>query len=425
MEERTMPAATRDAPDRTTRFGFAFIGVLLIAVNLRVSFVSVGPVLANISNDLELSSAAAGFLTGLPLIAFAVFSPLAPGFASRLGLDRALWMSVLILASGIVLRSLPVPGFIWAGTALIGLAIAFLNVLVPSLLKRDFPTRVSQVTGSYTATQAAFAAVGTAVVVPVAQTSPAGWRLALGIWVGLALIAMAVLLPWLRRHRLGTAHATTPEAPYRSPWASALGWQVTVFMGLQSIAFYVLMAWLPTIEQSRGVPATTAGIHLSVFLLISVFASLAAGGILHRGSDQRLVSFTSSVLMFVTFLGLALAPDLILLWVLLGAIGSGSLIVIALSLFSLRTVNYPQAASLSGMAQSIGYGLGAVGPVMFGGLRDVSGGWTLPLLVTAGVMAVLAVTGVLAGRDRVIRGSQAKYIGTVERGRGGKIGQRR
>jgi CP family cyanate transporter-like MFS transporter len=183
-----------------------------------------------------------------------------------------------------------------------------------------------------------------------------------------------------------------------------LGWQVTVFMGLQSVAFYVLMAWLPTIEQSRGVPATTAGIHLSAFLLISVFASLAAGGILHRGSDQRLVSFTSGALTFVTFLGLALAPDLVLLWILLGAIGCGSLIVIALSLFSLRSVNYPQAASLSGMAQSVGYALAAVGPVMFGFLRDVSGGWMLPLLVTAGLMAVLAVTGVLAGRDRVISG---------------------
>ncbi|MFJ6157739.1 MFS transporter [Pseudarthrobacter sp. NPDC092184] len=397
-----MPSATRNAQDRTVRFGFAFIGVLLIAVNLRVSFVSVGPVLANISSDLGLSSAAAGFLTGLPLIAFAVFSPLAPGFATRLGLDRALWMSLLFLASGIVLRSLPVPGFIWVGTALIGLAIAFLNVLVPSLVKRDFPRRVSQLTGSYTATQAAFAAVGAAVVVPVAQTSPAGWRLALGIWVGLALIAMAVLLPWLRRHSSGTMNAAAPEVSHQSPWTSALGWQVTIFMGLQSIAFYVLMAWLPTIEQSRGVPATTAGIHLSVFLLVSVFASLIAGGILHRGSDQRLVSFTSGAVMVVTFLGLALAPDLILLWVLLGAIGCGSLIVIALSLFSLRTVNYPQAASLSGMAQSVGYGLAAAGPVMFGALRDLSGDWTLPLLVTAGIMAVLAVTGVLAGRDRLI-----------------------
>ncbi|WP_455836312.1 MFS transporter [Pseudarthrobacter siccitolerans] len=402
---RARPAATRNAQDHTVRFGFAFIGVLLIAVNLRVSFVSVGPVLANISGDLDLTSAAAGFLTGLPLIAFAVFSPVAPAFASRLGLDRALWMSLLILASGIALRSLPVPGLIWAGTALIGLAIAFLNVLLPSLVKRDFPMRVSQLTGSYTATQAGVAAMGAAVVVPVAQTSPAGWRLALGIWVGLALIAMAVLLPWLRRHSSGTVNAAKPALSYRSPWASALGWQVTIFMGLQSIAFYVLMAWLPTIEQSRGVPAATAGIHLALFLLVSVFASLGAGGILHRGSDQRLVSFASGAVMVVTFLGLAIAPDLILMWVVLGAIGCGSLIVIALSLFSLRTVNHPQAASLSGMAQSVGYGLAAVGPVMFGGLRDLSGDWTLPLLVTAGIMAVLAMTGLLAGRNRVISAS--------------------
>lgn len=397
-----MPAVTRNAPEKTARFGFAFIGVLLIAVNLRVSFVSVGPVLANISSDLNLSSAAAGFLTGLPLIAFAVFSPIAPGFAARLGLDRALWASLLILAAGIVFRSLPVAGFLWAGTAMIGLAIAFLNVLLPSLVKRDFPARVSQVTGSYTATQAAFAAIGAAVVVPVAQTSPAGWRLALGIWVGLAFIAMAVLLPWLRRRPSFAVGTATSGAGYRSPWGSALGWQVTLFMGLQSIAFYVLMAWLPTIEQSRGVPATTAGIHLSVFLLVSVFASLATGGILSRATDQRLVSFLSSALTFATFLGLALAPALTLLWVLLGAIGCGSLIVIALSLFSLRTVNYPQAAALSGMAQSVGYGLGAIGPVMFGGLRDLSGGWTVPLTVTAGIMAVLALTGILAGRNRVI-----------------------
>lgn len=391
--------------ERTARFGFAFIGVLLIAANLRGSFVSVGPVLSNISADLDLSTTAAGFLTGLPLIAFAVFSPMAPGVAARLGLDRTMWVSLLILAAGIVLRSLPVPGFIWAGTAMIGLAIAFLNVLVPSLVKRDFPLKVSQITGKYTAVQAGVAALGAAVVVPVAQTSPAGWRLALGIWVGVALIAMAVLLPWLRRGPSGAGTRQAPaeaEEAYRSPWGSALGWQVTLFMGLQSVAFYVLMAWLPTIEQDHGVSATTAGIHLSVFLLVNVFASLAAGSLLHRGTDQRLISFVSGTLMVVTFLGLAVAPDLTLLWVLLGSLGCGSLIVIALSLFSLRSVNYPQAASLSGMAQSVGYTLGAMGPVMFGGLRELSGDWTLPLLAAAAIMAVLAVTGLFAGRNRVI-----------------------
>lgn len=399
-----MLGTSRNTQERTARFGFAFIGVLLIAANLRVSFVSVGPVLSNISSDVELSTTAAGLLTGLPLIAFAVFSPIAPGFAVRMGLDRALWFSLLFLAAGIVLRSLPVAGLIWAGTALIGLGVAFLNVLVPSLVKRDFPVKVSQVTGSYTAVQAGIAAVGAALVVPVAHTSPAGWRLALGIWAGMALIAMAVLLPWLRRKTsVTTVTAASPQdASYRSPWGSALGWQVTLFMGLQSIAFYVLTGWLPTIEQDHGVSATTAGLHLSMFLLINVFASLAAGSLLHRGTDQRLIAFTSGALMVVTFLGLAVAPAVTLLWVVIGSVGCGSLIVIALSLFSLRSVNYAQAASLSGMAQCVGYGLGAMGPVLFGALRELSGDWTLPLVVTAGIMAVLAMMGLLAGRDRVI-----------------------
>lgn len=397
-----MSIATRKTPEQTARFGLAFIGVLLIAVNLRVSFVSVGPVLSNISNDLGLSNTAAGLLTGLPLIAFAVFSPVAPSVASRLGLDQALWLSLLALSLGISARSLPLPGFIWAGTALIGLGIAFLNVLVPSLVKRDFSDRVSQVTGSYTAIQATFAAIGAAVVVPVAEMPAAGWRLALGIWVGLALIALAVLLPWLRRDVSNPVHDTRSTTSYRSPWSSALGWQVTLFMGLQSIAFYVLTAWLPTIEQSRGVSAGAAGVHLSAFLLISVCASLATGAVLHRGSDQRLIAFISGALPCGTFLGLALMPDLTLLWVVLGAIGCGSLIVIALSFFSLRTVSHPQAASLSGMAQSVGYGLGAGGPVIFGILHDVSGGWTLPLIVISACMGVLAVMGVFAGRNRVI-----------------------
>lgn len=405
MEDRAMASDPEDPSFRPAPYGLAFIGLLLIAVNLRVSFVSVGPVLTDISEDLALSSAQAGLLTGAPLIAFAVFSPMAPAFAVRTGLNRALWVSLLILASGISLRSVPLAGCIWSGTALIGMAIAFLNVLVPSLVKRDFPRRVSHVTGIYSATQAAVAAIGAALVVPVAQTSASGWRLALGMWAGLALVAIAILLPWLReRTSLMTEPATGTNSSNRSPWSSLLGWQVTVFMGLQSIAFYVLMAWLPTIEQSRGTPATTAGVHLSTFLLISVFASLGTGAALHRGSDQRLLAFTSSALTAVTFTGLALAPSLTLIWVVTGALGCGSLIVIALSLFSLRTVNHPQAASLSGMAQSVGYGLAAVGPVIFGGLRDVSGGWMLPLLVTGSLMIILSALGLSVGRNRVISG---------------------
>jgi CP family cyanate transporter-like MFS transporter len=387
---------------RTARLGYALIGILLIAVNLRVAFVSVGPLLIEISSDFGWSSSTAGLLTGLPLMAFAVFSPVAPGFARRLGLDRALWASLLLLAAGILARSVPVEGAIWGGTALLGVGIAFLNVLLPSLVKRDCPDRISQVTGFYTAVQGAVAAMGAALVVPVAHATGSGWRLSLGIWAGLALIAMAVLAPWIRREATVAASARGTADRYRSPWKSAIGWQVTVFMGLQSMGFFTLMVWLPSIENDQGVPQAVSGMHTSVFLLFGVLASVGAGALLHRCADQRLMALTASVSVFSAYLGLAVAPQLSLLWSLIGALGGGTTLVIALSMFSLRTVHHDQAAALSGMAQSVGYAVAAAGPVAFGALYDRVEGWTAPLMATAGLMLVQCIMAVLAGRNRAI-----------------------
>lgn len=390
------------ATARRARRGLGFLGVLLIGVNLRVGFVTVGPLLEEISRDLGISAGQAGLLTGLPLAMFALFSPVAPAVAARTGLDRALWLSLLLLTAGIVGRSAPVPGAVWLGTALVGIGIAFLNVLLPSLVKREFPQRVSQVTGLYTSIQGAVAAAGSALVVPIAHAGTGGWRLALAVWAVLAALALLLLLPWLRQRPAAAGPHGTAAARFRSPWRSALGWQVTLFMGLQSVAFYVYMAWLPSIERSHGVSATTAGTHMALFLLVGMAASLSSGALMHRFGDQRAVAFGGALLALVSYAGLAAAPGLVLLWVVLGAAGCGSLIVVALSLFSLRSSGHQQAAALSGMAQSVGYGLAAVGPAVFGALYDAGGRWEPPLLIMAGLMVVLCGVALLVGRDRVI-----------------------
>ena len=396
---------TRRTPP--VRAGLALTGILLIGVNLRVAFVSVGPLLADIGREFDFTSAQSGLLTGLPLIAFALFSPLAPAVALRTGLDRALWLSLALLAAGTVLRSMPVPTALWTGTVLIGIAIAFLNVLLPSLIKRDFPGKVSQLTGLYIAAHSLVTALGAAVVVPISLVQGTGWRLALGIWAGLALIAMAVLLPGLRRTAPGsaadgTALPKTPPARIRSPWTTLLGWQVTLFMGLQSVAFFVVTTWLPSIERDQGISETTSGLHVSIFLLVGTASSLLTGAILGKFADQRLLGVTGSLLAMAGFLGLLAAPQLSVLWVVVSASGCGSMIVTALSLFSLRTTHHVQAAALSGMAQSVGYALGAAGPVLFGLLYDLSGGWTAPLAVSAGIMGLTCATAFLAGRDKVL-----------------------
>jgi CP family cyanate transporter-like MFS transporter len=400
------------------RIGFALVGLLLVGANLRASITAVGPVLSDITSDLGLTAAAAGLLAAVPLLAFAAFSPVAPAVARRLGLERTLWLSLILLAAGIVLRSLPVAGALWVGTALLGAAIAFINVLLPSLVKREFPDRVGPVTGAYSVAQSIVAAVASAIAVPLAGQAQDGWRLAIGIWAGFALVAAGIFLPQLSRRAVAARRrsaealaasedrrrtsASEPTTSGRSPWRSAIAWQVTVFMGLQSTLFYVVINWLPSIEHSAGIAPATAGVHLFAFQIMNMTGNIITAGLLHRMKDQRLLALGCSVLGFVGVCGVLLAPQLILLWVAVLGIAAGSSILIALSLFGLRTRHHAQTARLSGMAQSIGYLLAAPGPVVFGLLHQATGGWSVPLAVLAGLIIVQGVFGVLAGRARFL-----------------------
>lgn len=393
--------------EKSARLGFTLIGVLLVAANLRVSFTSVGPVLDDIRGDLGLNGAAAGLLTALPLLAFAASSPIAPWLAARLGIERTLWASLAVLTVGIVVRSVPAVGLIWIGTALLGVAIGCMNVILPSLVKRDFPRHVGQVTGIYTATQGGMAAVGAGIVVPVAHGTGLGWPLALGIWAGLTIIALALFAPQLRhgpssRSRRGASVAVQPVTGYRNPWRSSLAWKITVFMGLQSLSFYVFVSWLPSIELSHGVPAATSGWHLFIFQLVGMGANLLTAALLHRLADQRLIALIGASLDVVAFAGLWLAPELSLLWVIIGAAACGTLIVVALSLFSLRTELHGQAAALSGMAQSIGYLIAGIGPILVGSVMDATGSWNVPLAIMTALMVLLCFFAQMVGRDRYI-----------------------
>ncbi len=397
-------------------------GVLLVAANLRAGITAVGPVLGEISTDLDLTGAAASFLISLPLIGFATVSPLAPALAVRFGLDRTLGGSLLVLAGAIVLRSVPVTGAIWAGTVLLGIAVAILNVLLPALVKREYPGRVGRLTGLYTAVQSAVAAVAAGLAVPIANAAAAGWRLSLGVWAGLALIGFAVFLPLIRSRVPRAATGPSggiPEGDIRVDtmtfeipasrgagrnWSSALAWQVTLFLGLQSTVYYVVITWWPSIEQDHGLSATTAGWHQLVFQVFGIAGALAAAALIHRGRSQSLLTACAATLIPVGSLGQLVAPGAAVLWIALLGIAGGATITIALSLFGLRTRNHHRAASLSGMAQSVGYLIAACGPIAIGGVHSATGSWTVPLLIVAAIGMAEAVFGVLAGRDRYIAG---------------------
>jgi len=399
-------------PSRALRPGIVLLGIFLVAANLRAALTTVGPVLDEVRGELGLSSAAASVLIALPLVAFAICSPIMPAIARRIGPERTIALALVALAAGLVARSLPVDGLVWVGTALIGVGIAALNVELSEIVKRDFPGRIGQITGLYSSVTGITAAVAAGLAVPIAGTTDSGWRLALGVWAGLALVALGAFWPQVRRALpTGAAHSSsrspsgpseTSTASWRSPWGSLLGWQVTAFMGLQSTGYYVLITWLPTIERDAGIDAAAAGFHQVLLSATGIIGSLLVSALIPRLRDQRLLIVGGTLLMVGALTGILLLPEATWLWASLAGMSTGMCIVIALSIFGLRTVHHQQAASLAGMAQAIGYLFAATTPVAIGALHDATGGWQAPLLALIGVSLACLGAGLLAGRARLI-----------------------
>ncbi|EEV4956606.1 CynX/NimT family MFS transporter [Salmonella enterica subsp. enterica serovar Muenchen] len=375
-------------------------GILMIATTLRVTFTGAAPLLETIRSDYGLSTAQTGLLTTLPLLAFALVSPLAAGIARRFGMERSLFAAMLLICAGIALRSLPSAALLFAGTAIIGCGIALGNVLLPGLIKRDFSQHVARLTGAYSLTMGAAAALGSALVVPLALHG-FGWRGALFMLMLFPLLAFLIWLPQWRTTR--SANLSSSRALHeRGIWRSPLAWQVTLFLGLNSLIYYVIIGWLPTILISHGYSEAQAGSLHGLLQLATAAPGLAIPLILHRFNDQRWIAALVSLLCAVGAAGLWFVPGQAIIWTLLFGFGSGATMILGLTFIGLRASSAHQAAALSGMAQSVGYLLAACGPPVMGKLHDASGSWYLPLSGVTVLAIIMAIFGLYAGRDREI-----------------------
>ena len=377
--------------------GGGIAGIAVAAMCMRTPLTAIGPVLERIGADTGLSKTLLGLLSALPLLAFAAVSPLVHGPTRRIGIERTVVWALVVLAAGVALRSGPGLPPLWAGTALVGAGIAVCNVLVPVVVRRDHPARVALMTGVYSAAMGSAAAVASGVSLPLSHL-PGGWRWSLGIWAVPAVVAAAV---WTRRRapEVPAAPATTPRpAPAgtgRGPvWRSAVAWQLTAVMGLQSTSFYVMVAWLPSIATSRGASGTLGGWYLFAFQLVGIASGLVLPAVLHRAGTP-LTGVMVSAPMVAACAGLVAAPGLLPLWVVLAGTSSGASLVYALTRISLTARTSAEATKLSGMAQSLGYLLAAGGPVAAGWLRDRSGSWTPALILVAALATIQATAAVV------------------------------
>lgn len=381
------------------------LGIIFIAFNMRSAITAVGPLIGEIREDLLISNGVAGSLTTLPLISFGLFSILAPKFGVRFGNERTLFAGLLILLIGLLVRSAGGTVLLFTGTVLIGIGIAILNVLLPSLVKQKYPTKIGITTSMYTTAMNVFAALASGISIPLAVGLGLGWKLSLSTWSVLAITAMLIWIPQLGNAGRKIEHNKHSSAEATPPlWKSAIAWQVTVFMGLQSFLFYSVIAWMPEILRSYGMSVATAGWMLSITQFCGLPATFLAPVLAERFRDQKGLVAVVGVLYGMGIAGLFVGGNMIALSisVILIGIGQGACISLALAFMGLRSVNAEQAAVLSGMSQSIGYLLAATGPILMGWLFDYTGTWTLSIVLLLVVLVITVAAGVGAGRNRYV-----------------------
>lgn len=366
---------------------------------MRSALTVVPPLIGQIRADTGVSSGVAGLLTALPILAFGVLSPLAPRLARRLGTERALLASMLVLAAGILLRSAGSVAALFVGTAILGAAITVGNVLLPGLVKMKFPVRAGLMTAVYTTVLGISAALAAGASFPIADGTGLGWRGSLALWTIPALVAAVAWIPQLRTARAANASARAPRV-VGGLWSSSLAWQVTLFMGLQSLVYYVVLTWLPEILREEGMGVGRAGWMLAIAQAVGIATMFLAPVLAGRSPSQRAVAAASVSLSGAGTLGLLIAGgDAAVLWVVLLGLGQGACFSLTLTFFALRAPDPEHAAALSGMAQFVGYLLAAPGPFLFGLLRDATGSWTVPLVLLFAVTVCLLIVGLGAARD--------------------------
>ncbi|MGW0467168.1 CynX/NimT family MFS transporter [Streptomyces sp. NPDC003027] len=399
-------------PDRPALWitRLVLVGLVLAALNLRPAITSLGALLEEVRDGLHMSGSVAGVLTSVPPLCFAIFGITAPRLARRFGPAAVVCAGMAAILAGLAVRPFATGtvGFL-AASALALMGIAVSNVLMPVIVKRYFPGRVGTITGLYSMALAMGTSLAAAATVPMTQAMGGDWRTGLGVWAGLAALAVLPWIPLLRDRGTGGPAPRLPaqagpatQAPPLRITRSRTAWALGVFFGLQATGAYITMGWMPQIFRDAGVPAGTAGVLLAVTMVMGVPLAFVIPRLAGRLKNQGPIAVALGLCGLGGYTGLYLAPaGGAWIWaVLLGV--SNCAFPLALTMIGMRARTGAGVVRLSAFAQSVGYLLSIPGPLLVGVLYQHSGGWGLPIALMAGLMLPQMVVGTLAGRDRTV-----------------------
>ncbi|HEW2669483.1 TPA: CynX/NimT family MFS transporter [Streptococcus pneumoniae] len=350
-------------------------GIILIGVSLRTPFTVLPIILGNISQGLEVEVSSLGVLTSLPLLMFTLFSPFSTQLAQKIGLEHLFTYSLFFLTIGSLIRLINLP-LLYLGTLMVGASVAVINVLLPSLIQANQPKKIGFLTTLYVTSMGIATALASYLAVPITQAS--SWK---GLILLLTLLCLATFLVWLPNHRYN--HRLAPQTKQKSQikvMRNKQVWAIIIFSGFQSLIFYTVMTWLPTMSIHAGLSSHEAGLLTSILSLISIPFSMTIPSLTTSLSTRnRQLMLTLVSLAGVVGISMLFFPiNNFIYWLaihLLIGTATSALFPYLMVNFSLKTSAPEKTAQLSGLSQTGGYILAAFGPTLFGYSFDLFHSW--------------------------------------------------
>lgn len=372
--------------------------IILMSAICKAPLTVISSLLTMIQAEFALDAASAGIINSVPLIAFAIISLFISSMAQKVGAGKVCFAGMACLAIGIALCAFVGVTGLYLGMALIGISIAVASVLLPAVIKAYYPNHIGPMTSVFVTVMSVLPGIAGAVSVPLAMAS--SWNVSMGVWAVLAVVITVLWLPNMKCSITADGEVSRPKDVMHSK----MSWWITVLCSMSSLLFYSLLSWLATILQAKGFDTETAGYFSSLFVLIGIPGSFVVPIVANKLKNQSVLGVCVGMTYLIGILLLMFVDSwaMILVAVILCGIGTSCVFSYGISSFSIHTKTAADASVLSGMSQSLGYFLGAVGPFFMGKLFDVTGNWNVSLMVVLVAAAVAVISGYKVGKPHII-----------------------
>lgn len=378
--------------------------VILVSTNLRAPITAVSPILDEMKSVLKIDNFQASLLTSIPLFVFAFFSILVSKATAKINIRHGLIYSLIILIIGIYVRVYGNISMLYIGSLLIGLGICIGNVLTPAYIKNTFPTKIGIMTGIFSVSMSLIAALASGLSIAIGNWTNLGWKGSLGVWIVAAIATLIIVCIDSLKNKTATQQKTVQSEDVKfNIFKSKQAWNISIFMGLQSLIYYCLVALLPTLLIDFGMTKTNAGWVFSVLQLAMLPAMLVSPVLASRMKNPKIMIYITSILYFIGIITLLIfkAKFSYLSAILIGIAG-GFAFSLSILFFSLRTKTMVGTIKISGMAQSVGYLIAAFGPPIFGKLYDIDSTWSYSLYFLMFCMIILTFFGIKASQPKFV-----------------------